>query len=187
MGNESGKAADPTFVDLRDPALAAVLAWAVPGLGHLYQKRTAKAILFFVCIMSTFLYGLSLGKGRVVYASWREGDKRLPYLCQVGTGLAAMPALIQASRVRDGKEPHWNGFMAPPQLDSGRPKDLNTIDGLNYWFSRSFELGTVYTMVAGLLNILVIYDAWGGPVFAEDEDDEEDDETEPSRDKAEEA
>jgi hypothetical protein len=30
-------------------------------------------------------------------------------------------------------------------------------------------LGTVYTMIAGLLNILVIYDAWGGPMkYGED-------------------
>ena len=29
-----------------------------------------------------------------------------------------------------------------------------------------FELGTVYTLIAGLLNILAIYDAWGGPVGA---------------------
>jgi hypothetical protein len=28
-----------------------------------------------------------------------------------------------------------------------------------------FELGTMYTVIAGLLNILAIYDAWGGPVM----------------------
>ncbi|GAG17887.1 unnamed protein product, partial [marine sediment metagenome] len=71
-------------VDLKDPALAAFLAWLMPGLGHLYQGRTAKAALFFICIMGTFVYGLSLGSssamgwGRVVYFSWRDGDKRLP-------------------------------------------------------------------------------------------------------------
>ena len=27
-----------------------------------------------------------------------------------------------------------------------------------------FELGTLYTMIAGLLNILAIWDAYGGPV-----------------------
>ncbi len=30
-----------------------------------------------------------------------------------------------------------------------------------------FELGTLYTMIAGLLNMLVIYDAAAGPVFAD--------------------
>ena len=38
---------------------------------------------------------------------------------------------------------------------------------LNDWYrekNRYLELGTVYTMIAGLLNVLAIYDAWGGPV-----------------------
>jgi hypothetical protein len=30
-----------------------------------------------------------------------------------------------------------------------------------------FELGTLYTMVAGLLNVLAIWDAYGGPVIGE--------------------
>ena len=30
-----------------------------------------------------------------------------------------------------------------------------------------FDLGTVFTMVAGLLNVLVIFDAWGGPMAPE--------------------
>jgi hypothetical protein len=52
---------------------------------------------------------------------------------------------------------------------------------------RYWEFGTVYTMIAGLLNVLAIYDAWGGPAFAlaappekRDENDdggEEDDES----------
>jgi hypothetical protein len=45
-------------------------------------------------------------------------------------------------------------------------------------------LGTVYTLVAGLLNVLAIYDAWCGPVFAESEEEvdeqEHDKEKEPS-------
>lgn len=181
-------------VDLKDPALAAFLAWLVPGLGHLYQGRMAKAALFFVCIMGTFVYGLSLGSsdamgwGRVVYCSWRDGDKRLPYLCQVGVGLPALPAVVQALRVRDDKKPLLGGFMSPPPLtghregndgynqfdDYGQP----TLNTLHYHLARFFELGTVFTMVAGLLNILAIYDAWDGPVFLEttgkDEDEEKD-------------
>jgi hypothetical protein len=159
-------------IDLRDPALAAFLAWLMPGLGHYYQGRKAKAILFFVCIMGTFVYGLylggsgELGWGRVVYASWRTGDRRLPYLCQVGIGLPALPALVQANRVRNRKPPLFGGFMAPPRMNFGNV-DEPTLDMLYDKLPRYFELGTFYTMVAGLLNILAVYDAWGGPVFPE--------------------
>jgi hypothetical protein len=150
-------------VELKDPALAAFLAWLIPGLGHLYQGRVGKAVLFFVCIFGTFCYGgylggsSELGWGRVVYASWKPGDRRLPYLCQICVGLPALPALVQAHRVRNGRPPLLNNFMAPP-------KSANQLDTLHEKLHRYFELGTVYTMVAGLLNVLAIYDAWGGPV-----------------------
>ena len=165
-------------VDLKDPALAAFLAWLLPGLGHFYQGRTAKAVLFFVCILGTFLFGLYLGSsetagwGRVVYASWRPDDKRLPYLCQVGVGLPALPALVQTLRVRNGRAPlPPKQFMAPPPLQPGA--GAPTLNQLHRQLGRYFELGTVYTMVAGLLNVLAIYDAWGGPVVAHRQEDEE--------------
>ena len=89
-------AASPTFppeevIDLKDPIVAAVLGWLVPGLGHIYQGRTRKGVLFMVTILGTFFYGLFISDGRAVYASWAEGDKRYPYLCQVCVGLPALP------------------------------------------------------------------------------------------------
>jgi TM2 domain-containing membrane protein YozV len=174
-------------ISLKDPAVAALLAWLIPGLGHLYQGRYAKAMLFFVFILGTFVFGLYLGSsnelgwGRVVYASWRDDDQRLAYLCQIGVGLPAMPALIQANRVRNQKEPWLHGFMAPPQLDGANPAGLAkepTVSKLHYELHRFFELGTVYTMIAGLLNVLAIYDAWEGPVLGETRKEESDDDDE---------
>src|SRR5438477_10026042 len=81
-------------IDLRDPWLAALLAWLVPGLGHMYQRRWGKGGLFMTCILATFFYGLWLGGGRVVYASFRESDSHYAYLCQVGVGLPALPAVV---------------------------------------------------------------------------------------------
>ncbi len=31
----------------------------------------------------------------------------------------------------------------------------------------------MYTLIAGLLNVLAIYDAWGGPVFMEKKEEDE--------------
>jgi len=172
-------------IDLKDPALAAFLAWLLPGLGHLYQGRKAKAALFFVCILGTFAYGLylggsqELGWGRTVFFRWKP-EKRLAYLCQVGIGLPAMPALIQANRMNADKQVLWGGFMAPPRRESvdddGPNANQPTENELHRVLHRYFELGTVYTMIAGLLNILAIYDAWAGPVFPEAKDEEEDEE-----------
>lgn len=155
-------------VELRDPRLAAFLAWLLPGLGHFYQGRIHKGILFFVCILGVYSYGMYLGGGKVVYASMRTGDRRLPYLCQVGVGLPALPAMVQAYRTgkRPPPAPLWGGFMAPPRMPGADHADDR--GELVDWQMRLhvyFELGTVYTMIAGLLNVLAIYDAYAGPLL----------------------
>ncbi len=152
--------------DLKNASLAAFFAWLLPGAGHFYQRRTAKGLLFMVSILGTFFFGMWLGGGHVVYASWHSEDWRLPYLCQVGVGLPALPALVQTALVSRGHEPFWDGAMAPPR---------QVPDDLSNWEKNpalKFGLGSVYTMVAGLLNILAIYDAYDGPAVAEEEPEE---------------
>ena len=43
---------------------------------------------------------------------------------------------------------------------------------LNRLVAMNFELGTLYTMIAGLLNILAICDAYAGPFIVAPDDDE---------------
>jgi hypothetical protein len=184
---------------LKDPALAAFLAWLVPGLGHWYQGRRAKAVLFFVCIMGIFGYGLYLGSssqeipgtkmkigyGRAVYFAWNDEEWRMHFFCQVGVGLPTLPAMIQALRVNSGKEPIGT-FMAPPRMENPpnnmpvMPNDQRpTLHQLQRYLNNYFELATTYTEIAGLLNVLAIYDAFAGPVFllaAKKEDEEGKDE-----------
>jgi hypothetical protein len=171
-------------VHLKNPGLAALLAWLWPGAGHLYQGRTAKGILFMVCVLGTYFYGFALGEGHVVYASWRKIDRRLPYLCQVGVGLPALPALVQTM----GDKPLFGEFMKQPQVLPGWQVGTEA-DELSKWHASAgimFEFGTLYTMVAGLLNILAIYDAFAGPVFPKDEKDrtppDDDDKDAPDKD-----
>ena len=149
------------------------MALILPGLGHIYQGRTGKGLLFFICIFGTFVYGLYLGGGKVVYASIPgEPQYRWQYWCQLGVGLAAAPALVQRHRVLGHQRPLWSGLMAPPRLE---PTD--TVDDSNHVTTQpnelakwivdrhpKFELGTVYTVIAGLLNILVVCDAYAGPL-----------------------
>ena len=154
-------------IDLRDPWLAAFLAWLIPGAGHFYQRRWAKGVLFSICILGTFLYGFAIGGGKVVYASFRPEDRRLQYLCQIGVGLPALPALVQSMRMKNGGET-FGTFMAPPKIKTDAHG--NRRSELNDWQSdlhRYFELGTVFTMIAGLLNVLAIFDAACGPEIVE--------------------
>ena len=147
-------------IDLRDPIVASVLAWLIPGAGHLYQRRTGKGLLFMICILGTYFFGLALGEGKVVYASWNQVDRRWQFPLQAGVGLPAIPAIVQNMTVRRGNPPLMGGLMAPP-------RSQDELANWHYVLAQRFDIGTLYTMVAGLLNILAIWDAHGGPVLTE--------------------
>jgi hypothetical protein len=165
-----------------DP-FAAILSYVVPGLGQIYQGRIGKGVLFLVCLYVLFFYGMYLGHGQNVYLvdskpdeikqcylPWKPfGDleNRPHFAGQFWIGMAAWPAILQYA-ARDPEQPpdrqakehrvfgHW---MQQPGLN-----DLNQLqrDGDKRW-----DLGWVYTVVAGVLNILVIYDALAGPAHRE--------------------
>jgi hypothetical protein len=211
--------AAPPKLDLKNPALAALLAWLIPGLGHLYQGRISKAIAFFVCVTGLFFGGLWLGAGRVVYFRWDNEDWRWAYLAQVGAGLPALPALLDHFQLRHAfaELPPWaSSYGAKPltrqefnnlltrnglpslgehevslervrerlgelrQKGIGYVVTLVEVDDLHRRFGRMMDVALIYTMVAGLLNILVVYDAAAGPAnYEEDEADQEKTKAEP--------
>jgi len=170
---------------LRNPILAAILAWLVPGLGHWYQKRKPKAILFFCCITSIFLFGCYMGSdreygtARVVYICWKKGETRLFFIPQAFIGSAAIPAWVQKNRVEQGKQPLWGGFMSPPNSESVElPQGNPTYNDMVAKMARYYELGTLFTVIAGFMNILAIFDAISGPVIeSENKKEEEEEET----------
>jgi hypothetical protein len=199
-----------TEIELKDPRLAAFLAWLVPGLGHFYQGRTGKGVLFFVCILGTFFYGLYIGKGRVVYASTENIasrqflTERWQYVCQLGVGLPALPALVQRYRVVHDQAPLFgpsleNRFMRPPYTHANMPRDVtgfyskdqsdpqhvithpDELAKWNYDLGELFEIGTVFTVIAGLLNILAIFDAYGGPLVIPPTEEKKPDEPAPTK------
>ena len=148
-------------VDLKNRYLAALLAWLIPGLGHWYQGRKAKAVLYCVCILSLFFAGMVLGDWRVVYWRWINPLKNseqfcINYLGQFFAGLAALPGLIQATLKWYGFDPILGSYLAEPSQ--------NEINGLYPRLGGKFvEMGFLYTTIAGLLNILAIFDAFEGP------------------------
>ena len=156
----------PVEVNLRNPYFAALLGWLWPGAGHLYQRRYGKGILFMACIVSTYFFGLALGEGRVVYASYNASHKRYPFICQLGVGLPSLGAVAQAVSKDQYQKPLLGiTWMYPPNTISEEQHD--ELSNWHHDLHGYFEMGTLYTMIAGLLNILVIYDAFAGPVFPE--------------------
>src|SRR6516165_11829798 len=156
-------------VSLREPYLAAFLAWLVPGLGHFYQGRKGKGWLYAICILGLYLTGFTLGEGKIVYWRWvnpLNNPERfcLYYLGQFFVGLPALPALIQGTLRYFGMNEILWGFMSEPAQ--------NVLNGLHPRLGKLVEIGSMYTAVAGLLNVLAIYDAYEGPAYASADDAE---------------
>ena len=156
-------------LNLKNPFIAGFLSWLVPGLGHYYQGRYPKALIFFFCIVPTFVVGCALGSSlevgtaRNVYWSWRRADMRFWWLAQASLGLATVPSGIQAWQINSGQPPMFGRFMAPPQLQhKDRTGVAPVLDEIRQKLPL-FELGTYLTVIAGLMNLLVILDAVDGP------------------------
>jgi len=120
----------------RSPFAALVLGWVLPGAGHAYAGRWGKAVLFFSLITALLVAGLVIGRGTVILvrAPPEGGELRLWYaaqLCAGGPAIALTP-ISQYIATRDGVD----------------------------WADPLHEMGTLYTAVAGFLNLLVMMDAY---------------------------
>ncbi len=105
--------------------IVGLLAWAVPGAGHLLIKERQRAIIIFVTITATFLAGIYIGSIGVIDS---VGAKPW-YAAQIMTS----PAVAIISRITSsGQYPSY-----------GKP----------------FDIGQIYTTVAGMLNLLCILSA----------------------------
>lgn len=153
--------------------VAGFLSYLVPGLGQLTQGRVGKGLLYLVCLYSLFFYGMYLGKGQNVYLPKyaEEGNvktrkglasnlyTRFQFVGQFPIGIAAWPALYQYQVFdeADDANPPMNGWMRAPSI--------TRINELQRDTDKTWDLGWVYTIIAGVLNVLVIYDALAGPAF----------------------
>jgi hypothetical protein len=177
----------PVKIDL----LAAVFSYLIPGLGQVYQGRVGKGLLFFFGLYLLFFYGMWMGSWRnvwlpeattlphVVIGPWQlEGTMksiayRPQFLGQFWIGIAAWPAVYQYINFDQHKDvgPMFGNFQRTPPEDSKNADDPEKkIIGLNELQSngsKRWDLGWVYTVIAGVLNLLVIYDALAGPMFRE--------------------
>jgi TM2 domain-containing membrane protein YozV len=166
-------------------ATAALLSYLVPGLGQIYQGRVGKGILFFVCVYTLFFYGMFLGSWQNVYLSHTTGSENaennpwgLPrvaanlynrphFVGQFWVGVAAWPAVYQyyVYDSRRDETPPLGGFQRQPPDEKANPTGFEKYLRLQRDGDKTWDLAWVYTVIAGVLNVMVIYDAFAGPAF----------------------
>jgi hypothetical protein len=152
--------------------VAAFLSYLIPGLGQLTQGRVRKGLLFMVSLYALFFYGMYLGSFKNVYLPDYNPNQptinrlgsdiysRFQFVGQFPIGMVAWPAVYQyVVYSEEDKNPPLEGFMRAP--------DMGEINRLQRDGDKTWDLGWVYTVIAGVLNVLVIYDALAGPAFRE--------------------
>jgi len=118
---------------LRAP-IAGLLTWLVPGLGHIYLGQRARGLVLLVTITVTFWTGVAIGGVRDTVDPHK---RRLWFTAQVCTGGYTLTA-----------------YALHRRLDrAGNPTPVT------HWSAA--DIGVHYTGVAGLLNLLVVFDAVG--------------------------
>ena len=59
------------------------------------------------------------------------------------------------------------------------PRDTLELDRLTGELSQNFDIGSVFTWIAGLLNLMAIWDAAEGPAYGYGDEEENPDDEEP--------
>ena len=83
----AGSAEEPEAAPIANPQLAAVLAWLVPGAGHVYLGRRARGLAYLLLVATSLVIGWSL-HGRLWTPTPGEPLSMLATLGSMGMGVA---------------------------------------------------------------------------------------------------
>ena len=111
--------------------VACGLAWLVPGGGHFYLRRKGKGLVFLFCLLALFVLGVAMQSKLQLHLGF---DDPLAFIVSVAQMALGGPYLVA----------RYLGF--------GEGDALVT--------AVTYEYGVTFTAVAGLLNVLVMLDAY---------------------------
>jgi hypothetical protein len=117
---------------------AAFCGWLLPGLGHFLVGQSRRGVVLGVTIGSLWLGGLLIGGVSVI-------DRRDHPAWFLGQMLVAPSFAADVTRTRLARG--YEGTFAPDDDPPYEPA-----------YARAHEQGTLYTSLAGLLNLLAIID-----------------------------
>lgn len=149
-----------------DPA-AGVLAWILPGLGHIISGRPARGFGVMVGVLGLFFGGLLIGGITVVDSRSERTETRLSYYGQVLVG----PVVVIVDRFHQssfkGVDPlrpsHAPTRHALPHetIENGTIRPANAGEGppVRRSVGKVNEIGVLYCLIAGMLNFIAILDA----------------------------
>jgi hypothetical protein len=152
MATNSGKIRPLWFI-------AALLAWIVPGAGHVYLGRTLRGVILFVAIGATFWAGVAVGGVMTIDSRY----DRWWFCAQSLCGVHSLIGWYRQEQVYKevAKELGKKRIEVPP---GGRPTDEQMrVDeklqaGGIVVANSSENVARAYSGIAGLLNLLCVFD-----------------------------
>jgi hypothetical protein len=132
----------PSYIAVPSPIIALV-AWLVPGAGYWLLGQRARALTITLTIFTLYFIGILVGGVRVVDppVSYSHPQRIIfdkPWF--MGQILAGPVTLVVAS-------------IGTPNPAASSPSEFYESH------ARLYEIGTLYTAVAGMLNLLAIIDS----------------------------
>jgi hypothetical protein len=113
------------------PWLIGFISWLVPGLGHILQGRAVRGIVGGATILLMFVLGIVIGGHIYGLRETNEGLLSTLFgLCDLGSGILYLVSRFAGLAVNE------------------RPEQATA------------EYGSVFLMVAGLLNLILALDAF---------------------------
>ena len=123
---------------------AALLGWILPGLGHVFIGQRTRGVLIMCGVFFLIAFGLLIG-GLDTVDMKRD---QLWFMAQAGNGpVAFILDFFNQSLLKSASAEYQASMTSLGNLNS---------------------IGTLYIALAGLMNIVVILDAFAGPDRAND-------------------
>jgi hypothetical protein len=123
------------------PAVAAATGWLLPGLGYWLIGERQRGVTVGVTILLLFFLGIFLGGIRIIDAPPMRGNivsnllQKPWFIGQALTGPVGLGSAYISNRI--GERPGWRHSAARARLG---------------------EIATLYTAIAGMLNLMVMID-----------------------------
>ena len=144
------------------------MAWLIPGAGHVYIKRTLRGVIICLCLNGLFWTGVAIG-GVFTVDPLKD---RWWFSAQMCTGVSGVASWYRQEKER-GKI--TNNFDDPKLRTSNPPLQMDRKDQLpQRWWEAYTEakvkngtnlaypadtVAKAYSGVAGMLNLMCIFDA----------------------------
>ncbi len=138
-------------------AVVAIAGWILPGAGYWLMGQRSRALATGLTVILLYLAGLFIGGVRVIEVpGFGDAGQRI----QVSTS-AGMAWVMVAAPMQEIRAKPWSiaQILAGPIGILSGAASVYAAPSVSISHTPVYEAGTLYTAVAGMLNLLVIIDS----------------------------